>query len=236
MRLGLTLCLLVSFLPTPALHGQDAEPIKVQFVSFPKGTNYEPVELLTAEGETIKVELPTNNLSPTYKVPPVQKWTLGETVVNPEPKKNEPPVTFQVYGETKALSAKEQVILVLRKGPNFSDGVDIIPFPADQRGFSGGTFLFFNGSDVDIAADVGDKSFELEKLKHVLIAPKPSKEENGRKYLYTYLYFLVDFKKKPFYASTWRLSDGARSLIFLYNDPHTGQVRTRTIRSYLTTN
>ncbi len=209
--------------------GQNLTPVKLQFVAFPKIANPEPIELVTAQDETMLVKLPSNNLSPTYEVPPLKKWILGKSVIDEET--NQP--SFEVYGETPSVSSLEQIVLVIREGTKDSDGFKLVPFASNDSGFSGGKYLFFNGTKVNIAAIVGDQKFVLKPNNHTLVAPGPSTIVNDRKYLYTYLYVYGNNRPKPFYASTWRFSEKARSLVFFYNDPHTDQVRTHSIRNYL---
>lgn len=46
------------------------------------------------------------------------------------------------------------------------------------------------------------------------------------------LYFRKADQAKPFFSSTWPLSDVARSLIFFYHDPDTNRLRLHTIRDF----
>jgi len=98
---------------------------------------------------------------------------------------------------------------------------------------SGGKYLFFNAAKVAVAGELGGSKFALEPLKHLLVSPKPSEERANRKYLYTTLYFRKGEEAQPFYTSTWRFSEQARSMVFFYHDPHTGQLRLHTIRDYI---
>lgn len=204
------------------------EKVMLQFVTFPKIINAEPVELLVGEGETIKVELPTNSLSPVYKVNRLSQWALGESSIGADEE-----FAFDVYGKTASLASSKQLILVIRKGAKVSDGLELILMDNQHSKFGGGMYFFMNAAKVDIAVKIGDKKFALKPRKHTLVQPKPSKVEGKRKYLYTYIAFRKGTKTVPFYESTWRFSKKARSMVFLYHDPHTKQLRTHSIRDYI---
>ncbi len=223
LTLGKLTCLLSIATPCAA---QDS--VSLQFVSFPQRTEKEPVELIVGEGKTITIELPSNCLSKTYQTERLVNWTLGKTVTNKEGGNS-----FQVYGTTPSLSSNKQVILVIRKGNTDAEGFNLIPFTADEKGFSGGKYMIFNSSKIDVAGEIGDSKFKIEPLKHTLLAPKPSKEENGKKYLFTTLYFRKGEEAEPFYTSTWRFSEKARSMVFFYHEPHDQRLRIHTIRDYL---
>ena len=211
-----------------AASGQDAGKVALQFVSFPKAANAQAVELLMGEGKTLSVVLPTNSLSPIYKVDRRSKWVLGKTVPGDDGKDS-----FEVYGEVNSTAAAKQLVLVVRSGANDSDGLTLTTFDGGARGFGGGAYLFFNAAKVDIAVTLGETKFPLKPLSHKLVHPKPSKSEGNRKYLYTYLYFRKGDEAIPFYSSTWRFSEKARSMVFLYHDNNTAQLRTHSIRDYL---
>jgi len=218
----LTFCLIS--LPCFAQEDQ----VSLQFVAFPKTANAEPVELLVGSGETLLVELPTNSLSPIYKVNRLSQWALGKSSTGDE---NE--FVFETYGKAPSHASANQLILVLRKGPNDSDGFDLIPLDNQQSAFGGGKYFFMNAAKVDIAVEMGDKKFALKPLQHKLVEPEPSKVEGERKYLYVYLHFRKGEEAVPFYSSTWRYSEKARGMIFFYHDTHTKQLRTHTIRDYI---
>lgn len=221
--LPLILCLIGPF----RINAQD-EQVSLRFVSFPILKDPKPVELITGEGKTIEVELPTNSLSPAYKVPKLQSWVLGDTVTGGDGKPS-----FKVHGQIGAGSTMNQLVLVVRKGIADEDGYDLVCFDGDAGGFSGGKYIFLNGSSVDVAGEVGDLKFALKPKKHALLAPKPSAEKNDRKYLYVTLYFRKGENAKPFYTNTWRFSEGARTMVVFYHDPHNQRLRTHTIRDYI---
>jgi hypothetical protein len=219
---------LLPVLLMPWIAGGQEKAVFVQFVAFPITADPKPVELLVGEGETIEVELPSNSLSRPYKVPALGSWALGKSMEGPDGKS-----TFDVYGRTRASSSEKQVILVIRKGKENSEGFELAAFDSDAKGFGGGKYLFLNGAKVDIAGDAGGTKFALKPNKHALIAPNPSEAEEEKKLLYITLFFRKGEEATPFYSSTWRFSEKARSMVFFYHDPNGQQLRTHTIRDYL---
>lgn len=207
-------------------HAQDE--VQLQFVSFPRAAVSEPVELLLGKGTTIEVVMPTNNLSPVYEVPKLTQWVLGKTVTD----KNDVE-KFETYGSTRALGSTKQLVLVVRGGKGNTDGLTLIPFDLEQDGFTGGSYLFFNATKVDIAATVGDSKFALKPLSHRLEKPDPIKAPNGRQQFHTHLFFRKGEEAIPFYSSTWRYSKNARSMVFFYHNTDGGHLRTHSIRDYL---
>lgn len=202
--------------------------IKLQFVTFPKLINAEPIELLIGNEETLEVELPTNSLSPVYTVKSLTECVLGRSSEGANGK-----FAFSTYGRSALLDSPEQLILVIRKGAKESDGFELIPMDSQESGFGGGDYFFMNASMVDIAVEIGKEIVILKPRKHKIVQPKPSKVEGDRKYLYVYIHFRKGKEAVPFYSNTWRFSERARCMVFLYHDPHTKQLRTHTIRNYI---
>lgn len=202
--------------------------VSLQFVAFPLSSDPKPVELLIGEGKSVQVELPSNSLSQTYQVPAMKNWRLGKTIEGTDGKP-----AFSLYGQTPASSSEKQLVLVIRKGNEDADGFDMVSFDSDSTGFGGGKYLFLNGAKVDIAGDAGGSKFALRRLDHAIVAPKPSEVNNKHKYLYITLYFREGEEATPFYSSTWRFSEKARTIVFFYHEPHNGRLRTHTIRDYL---
>ena len=216
------LCAGISVLPCLA---QEGESVTLQFLSFPRAINPEPVELVVGEGKTIKVETPTNELSAPYKVKLQSIWQVGETVVGKDDKP-----AFKVFGQATALASSQQLILLVHKGKTNSDGFDVIPIDYRPTEFGGGKFLFMNAAKIDIAGVVGSEKFVVKPGQHSIIKPKADRDTKG---LFNILiYFRKDAQAKPFFSSTWPLSDVARSLIFFYHDPDTKHLRLHTIRDF----
>jgi len=213
---------------TLVLHAQQQEAT-IRFVSFPINNDEEAIELVTGEGETIKVELPTNRLSVEYKVPKLQKWVLGKTVENAK----EGEKTFDVFGEVSALGSGKQFILVIRGGLDNPNEFKLTAFEGGQDGFTGGSYLFFNASKVDIAATLGESQLALKPQTHKLMKPVLTKQEKDGNQVYTRIYFRKGEEAVPFYTSSWRYNEKARSMVFFHHDIHTGQLRTHSIRDYL---
>lgn len=201
--------------------------VNLRFVSFPKAANPESVELLVGEQKTIEVEIPTNSISEVYEVPAMSTWVLGKSSEN---EKNE--FTFNTYGKTPALNAEEQIILVIRKGADNSDGFDLIPLRIDERGLGGGKYFLLNASRVDVAGAIGTGKFSLKPKEHDLIAPEPTRTSGTRKYAFAKFYYRDNEDVQPFFSSTWRFNENARSLVFFYHDPNTNHIRVHTIRSF----
>jgi hypothetical protein len=150
---------------------------------------------------------------------------VGETVEGKDGKR-----AFNVFGKATALAATEQLILLIHKGQANADGFDVIPIDYRLTEFGGGKFLFMNAAKVDIAGVVGTEKFVVKPGKYSIIKPKG---ENGdKKLVHTTIYFRKDNQPKPFFSSTWPLSDVARSLIFFYHDPDSKRLRLHTIRDF----
>lgn len=207
---------------------QEAEQVKVRFVSFPRSDDPKPVELVVGEKQTIPVNLPSNIISPTYSVKKPISWTLGKTVNND---KGEP--TFKVYGTAPAPAIAEQLVLVVRNGKTDEEGFRLIPLDGRQNGFGGGKYIFFNASKVDIACEIGEMNFVIKPLEHKLVDPKPNVAKNEREMLFVHLFFRKGGEATPFYSSTWRYNKKARTMVFLYHDNETMGLRLHVIRDYL---
>jgi hypothetical protein len=209
------------------LNAQDKE-VSLQFVSFPISENSEPIELLVGEGKSLAVELPTTNLSPVYKVPAMSQWVLGKMEVGEKEQK-----TFKVYGKAESSGTAIQLILVIKKGVTFADGLKLIPIKYDPADFAGGDFFMMNTTKVDIGIDLGATKVGLKPDTFKLVKPEASREVEGNKQLFIKVYFRNEEKMTAFYSSTWRLNDKARSLVVFYHDPDNHRIRTHTIRNYL---
>ena len=182
------------------------------------------MELLIGDKQTIKVEMPTNELSSPYKVAQLPFWSVGETVAGPDGKN-----VFKEFGRANALTSSSQIILLVRKGEKYADGFDVMP--VDNRGtnFGGGEFLFFNAARIDIAGEVGGEKFVIKPSRHTIIKPKA---QPGERSFQTVFWFRKDDDAKPFFSSRWPFSEDARSLIFFYHQPGTQYLRFHTIRDF----
>lgn len=222
LRLALISTCFLSPLPGMA---QAETSVTLKFLSFPSIESPTPVELVVGEGKTIKVEIPTNELSAPYKIKSQSTWVIGETV---KAKDDKP--AFTVFGQAPAPAASDQLILLIRKGKSNADGFDVIPINSLKTEFSGGKFLFVNAAAVDIAGVVGTEKFVIKPGTHAIIQPKGDAKD--KTLCQTEIYFNKDNQAKPFFSSTWPLSDDARALIFFYHDPETKRLRLHTIRDF----
>lgn len=210
------------------ISGAQEKQVSVQFVSFPISENSEPIELLIGEGKSIAVELPTTNLSPVYTVPALGQWTLGKMELNEKEQK-----TFKTYGKAESTGTANQLILVIKEGEAFTDGLRLIPIKFNPEDFAGGDFFMMNTTKVDIGIELGTTNVGIKPNAFKLVKPEASKEADGNKQLFTKVYFRNEEKMTPFYSSTWRLNDKARSLVVFYHEPINQRIRTHTIRNYL---
>lgn len=218
---------LLHLIASQLLSAQEKE-VSLQFVSFPISSQSEPIELLIGDGKSITVELPTTSLSPSYKVPALSQWSLGKMTTDED---GEP--VFRSFGKARSVNTSKQLVLVIRKGANYEDGLEIIPLKYDAKNFGGGKYFLMNATKVDIGVDFGSAKVGLKPSERKLVEPKASRIVNGNKQLFIKLYFRNKGGMKPFYSSTWRLNDKARSLVFFYHEPHNKRIRTHTIRSYI---
>jgi hypothetical protein len=204
---------------------QEAPKVSLRCLSFPKAIDPVKVELQISEGKTIDIEAPSNEFSPPVDVVSTGVWSVGETVEGPDGK----PV-FKEYGRTKAVASPQQLLLLVRKGQENADGFELVALDGRMDGFGGGKFLFMNAAKVEIAGVVGSERFVVKPGKHSIIKPKGEAGDNKR--VHTTLYFRTDGQAKPFFSSTWPLSDAARCLIFFYHDPDTNRLRLHSIRDF----
>ena len=208
------------------VHAQESM-VNLQFVSFPKEVNSEPLELLIGEGKTIKVEPSSNSVSKSYQVPALSSWKLGKSSIAKGKFK------FETYGQVKSITAKTQLILIIRKGKDGAEGLELIPMDYSTAGFAGGKYFVLNITDTEISGAIGTGEFSLKPQEHVLLAPEPSKVKGERKYCFAKFSYTKDEKPYPFFNSTWRFNTAARSMLFFYRDPKTEHLKFHTIRSYI---
>ena len=196
--------------------GQGNE-MTLQFVAFPKRLKPEPVELLIGKEKTINVDTPGHELTQPYKVPNLKTITVGKTVQGEDGK----PV-FQVYGKADSV-APQQIILLIRKGKQDSDGFFLIPIDGRLPNFGGASFLFVNASNIGFAGIIGDQKFALRPGKLKIIKPKPNHPPNICQVTLSYQREDTD-KWKKFYDTRWPANDKVRSLVFFYQIPGTKRV------------
>ena len=219
---ALAASLAVGLLPCAA---QNTGKVSVRFLSFPKAVEPVKVELRLAEGKTLPIEAPSNEFSQAASVVPTGVWAVGETVEGPEGK----PV-FKEYGRTDAPSSPQQMLLLVRKGDENSDGFDLIALDGRVNAFGGGKFLFMNAAKVDVAGVVGEEKFVVKPGQHTIIKPKP---EPGGGLAHAMFYFRKNDEPRAFFSSRWPIGDQARGMVFFYHDPASKHIRMHTIRDFL---
>lgn len=192
------------------------EKISLQFLAFPKKLQPLPVELLVGEGKTIEVDTPGNELSTTYKVPPLESIVVGKTTVNEEGES-----VFQVYGKAKSITASKQIILLMRKGKDDSDGYVVLPINGELANFRGGSYLFINASGLNVGGVIGGSKFALKPGQRRLLKPTPNHEDGICQVTLSYE---REDKWKVFYDTRWPANEKYRSLIFFHQDPRTGRL------------
>ncbi len=218
-------CLVLSsafaFLTLPSAAQDD---VILQFLSFPMAGETKPIELLLGEGKSEKVNIPTTEISPSYKVKRQAVWAVGETVTGEDGKS-----TFAVYGKAPALATAKQLILLVRKGKTDAEGFEVIPIANDVANFGASKFLFMNASKVDIAGEAGGEKFAIKPGAHIIVKPKPG--DNGRTF-HAMFYFRREDEARPFFSSKWPISEVSRGLIFFYHDPASNRLRLHSIRDF----
>lgn len=204
---------IVSVLMTGA-HAQDKTTL--QFLAFPKMIPPVPVELIIGDNKTIEVQTPGHELSPAYKVPPLESIVVGKTSVNAEGE-----AVFEVYGKAKSIGGSRQIILLLRKGKENSDGFVVLPINGELANFKGGSYFFINASGLNVGGVIGDSKFALKPGQQHLLKPKPDFE--GDVCQVTLAYQRED-KWKTFKDTRWSANEAYRSLVFFYQNPETGRL------------
>lgn len=208
-------------LPCGALKAAD---VGLKFVSLPKSVEPLKVKLALAEGKTIEITAQSEWLSDTVRVPAMENWVIGDMAVGTDGK-----TVFKEYGRAKALASPSQVIVLVRKGKQADEGLEVVSVDAQEGGFSKGKFLFMSAARVDIGGVVGDKKFAIKPSEHAIIKPGAAPNEQM---MQTVFFYRHGDESKPFFSSRWPLSDEARSLVFFYHEPETAQLRFHTIRDF----
>jgi hypothetical protein len=191
--------------------------ISLRFLAFPQTAEPEPVELVVGEnGKTIFVDTPGHEISKTYDVPAMTNIVVGKTGEDSEGKPS-----FQAYGSANAIAAREQIIVLIRKGEANSDGFVVLPQDGNLEHFTGASYLFINASSYSIAGTIGNQQLKLESGKRVMLKPKADFE--GGVCQVTFSYLRSD-KWKMFYDTRWPANDKIRNLVFFYQNPKNGRI------------
>jgi hypothetical protein len=206
------------------------EQVTLQFVTFPKWTTREPIQMVIGEGETLEFTAPSNSFSKPYQVPKLSSWVFGRMGQN---EKGDP--IFETFGQGKALGSKSQLILLIRLGKEAKDGLKVIALDSQLGEFDGGQFFYYNTSTFDIGGMMGKSKFLLKPGEYKII--KPNAEDivvkEGQSFVQTvHLYRKEEFSN-PFFNSTWHLNPKARSMIFFYQDNNQKRLKMHTIQDFL---
>jgi hypothetical protein len=159
------------------------------------------------------------------KVDALGVWSVGKTIEGPDGK----PI-FKEYGRTKAPVSPQQMLLMVRKGEQPSDGIDLIALDGRVNEFGGGKFLFMNAAKVDIAGVVGEQKFVVKPGEHTIIKPKAEGEQGLTTASF---YFRKNDAPRAFFSSRWPIGDHARGMVFFYHDPESLHIRMHTIRDFM---
>jgi hypothetical protein len=194
-------------------------------LAFPKQADLKPIELVVGEKKVIPIDIPGNELSPVYRVNRLASIVVGLTTKNEKEES-----VFQVLGNAPSIASSKQIILLLRKGQNNSDGFVVIPLDGDLEKFSGGSYLFINASKLPVGGIIGDKKFALKPSQRSLLQPAATHAGGGCQVTLSYEY---NDKWELFYDTRWSVNKRYRSLIFFYQDPETGSLGVAPIVDFL---
>ncbi len=209
----------IAVLATQFAFAQTGEKVSLQFLAFPNHLDLKPIELLVEDKKTIPIDIPGNELSPVYKVARPVSIVVGITTKN---EKGEP--VFQALGNAPALASPKQIILLIRKGANDSDGFVVIPIEGTLADFPGGSYFFINATKLTIGGLIGDKNFVLNPVQRKLLQPAPSHAGGGCQVTLAYKKDEKDVKGKKFYDTRWSVNKKYRTLVFFYQDPESGSL------------
>lgn len=212
-RAGFMASLLV--LMAPMVSAQEAT-VRMRFLAFPAVPEPEPVELVVGEGQTIKVDTPGNEMTAPYTVPKLGTIMVGKSGVNDQGKP-----FFQTYGQAAAIAAKDQIVLLLRKGDTNSDGFIVLPINGELGTFGGAHFYFINTSSFKIGGRIGDKTLQMNPGQRTMLKPAPDFPGG---ICQVSLAYLRDNEWKMFFDTRWPANEKTRALVFFYQNPKTGRL------------
>jgi hypothetical protein len=192
------------------------EKVEMRFLSFPPQNESEPLELVVGKSETIEVDTPSHELSSTYRVTRLNTVTVGKTITDSEGK-----VIFQSYGQAKSIADKDQIILLLRKGKENSDGFVVIPISANMENFTGASFLFINTSNLVVKGTIGNQELDLSPGKMKILKPKPNFNDGICQVTLAYMH---ENKEKRFFDTRWPANKNVRSMVIFFQNPQTGRI------------
>jgi len=192
------------------------EEIAIQFLSFPRSEDLSSIEMVVGRGETLEIYIPGHELSQVYRVPALSRIVVGQTVTDDGGEKS-----FQIYGQAQSIEAKQQIILLVRKGAENSDGFEVFPIDGERTGFSGGSFMFFNASNIAVGGTVGDQELALRPGQRRLLKPNAMHAGGGCQVTLSYQY---QEEWRKFYDTRWTVNPRIRAMVFFFQDPESGQL------------
>ena len=193
-----------------------AQEVSITCLSFPKQAPAS-IELLVGPGKTVPIILQSHTLTEPLKVPRLAAWKFGKSSTNAAGE-----FQFKVYGQVRPGKAREQILLLIRKGASPANGLNILSLDGGGSSFGASQMLFFNLAREQVTGLVGGRRFRLDSGKYIIIKPKA---DRGKNLCYASLKYQRGGKWRPFFSSNWPTLSNARGLIFLYNDPRSKSVR-----------
>ncbi len=216
-KMILATALLGGGITSSRVQGQE---VFITCLSFPKQAPSK-IELLVGPGKTVPITLQSHTLTDSLKVPRLGVWKFGESSTDAEGK-----FRFKSFGQTKPGTAREQLLLFLRKGPTPADGLRVLTLDSRRTAFGPSQMLFVNLAREQVAGLVGGRQFRLNPGKHVIIKPTADRGEN---LCFASLKYLRDNKWRTFFSTNWPTLATARGLVFLYNDPRSRSVKMHSV-------
>ncbi|MFU8893644.1 MAG: hypothetical protein ACNA8L_08450 [Luteolibacter sp.] len=208
----------------------EGEEVTLQFVTFPKWTTREPIEMLLDEGKTLEFIAPSNSFSKPHQVPKLSTWALGRMTETEEGKPS-----FKVFGQAKSLNSNNQLILLIRTGNHPKDGIKVIALDSQLSQFGGGEFFYYNASSFEIGGMMGNSRFILKPGEHRIIKPKAEDLEvkEGMAFVQAVHLYRKGELQNPFFNSTWHVNPKARSMVFFYQDNDAKRLKMHTLQDFL---
>lgn len=206
-------------------YGQEEKQTTLQFLAFPPQNPPVPIELFIDKNNTMPIDIPGNELSREYEVKGLTSIIVGLTVENAKKEK-----VFQMLGQAPALGSSKQIVLLLRKGDQNSDGFSVIPIDGSLQKFKGGNFYFANTSKLAVGGKIGDITFALKPGQHRLLDPSATHADHGCQVTLSYHW---QDKWKTFYDTRWTADERIRCLVFLFQDPESQRLGVAPIMEFL---
>ncbi len=228
-KLAAVIALVIALFPDTSA-AQQKGTVSLQFVTFPKWTTREPIEMAIGDGEFLKLTVPSNSFSKPQLVPKLSEWTFGRSKTDENGKP-----AFDIFGQGKPLDSNDQLIILIRLGKEPSDGLKVIALDNRRTEFAGGDFFYLNASNFDVGGIMGETKFMLKPAGQQLVklSPNDIHTKEGINFVHTQLYYRDQEKSNPFFSSTWPANAKARSMIFFYHSGSNSRIRMHTIQSYL---